>query len=53
MNKFKIVHRDLNLKNILVKYENIEKTKYILKLADYGISKSMVDISNSILKKEH
>ena len=45
MNKLKIVHRDLNLKNILVKYENIEKTKYILKLADYGISKAMVDIS--------
>ena len=45
MNKWKLVHRDLNLKNILVKYENIEKIKYILKLADYGISKAMVDIS--------
>ena len=45
MNELKIVHRDLNLKNILVKYENPEKTKYILKLADYGISKAMIDVS--------
>ena len=45
MNQLKIVHRDLNLKNILVKYENKEKTKYILKISDYGISKEMIDIS--------
>ena len=45
MNQLHLVHRDLNLNNILVKYENKEKTKYILKLADYGISKTMIDIS--------
>ena len=32
MNENKLVHRDLNLKNILIKYENKEKQKYILKL---------------------
>ena len=32
MNENKIAHRDLNLKNILIKYENKEKQKYILKL---------------------
>ena len=45
MNQLNIVHRDLNLKNILVKYENEEKTKYTLKLADYGISRTMIDVS--------
>ena len=39
MNKFNIIHRDLKLENILVKYLNEEKTKYIVKLADYGISR--------------
>ena len=51
MNQLKIVHRDLNLKNILVKYENKEKTKFIVKLADYGISKAMIDISKLHTKK--
>ena len=37
----KIAHRDLKLENILVKYENIEKTKYIFKLTDYGESKKL------------
>ena len=32
MNENKLVHRDLNLKNILIKYGNKEKQKYILKL---------------------
>ena len=39
MNKFNIIHRDLKLENILVKYLNEEKTKYIVKLGDYGISR--------------
>ena len=34
-----IIHRDLKLENILVKYLNEEKTKYIVKLGDYGISR--------------
>jgi surface protein len=51
MNELKLVHRDLNLNNILVKYENEEKTKYILKLADYGISKRMLNTSKLHTKK--
>ena len=35
----KIIHRDLKLTNLLIKYENKEKNKFIIKLADYGISK--------------
>ena len=34
-----IIHRDLKLENILVKYINKEENKIILKLTDYGISK--------------
>ena len=32
MKKKKLIHTDLNLENILIKYENKEKTKYIFKL---------------------
>ena len=35
----RIIHRDLKLENFLVKFINKEKTKYILKLGDYGIGK--------------
>ena len=34
-----VIHRDLKLENFLVKYTNSEKTEYIIKLSDYGISK--------------
>ena len=34
-----IIHRDLKLGNILVKYTDEEKTKFIPKLSDYGLSK--------------
>ena len=37
----KIAHRDLKLENILVKYENKEKTKCTFKLTDYGESKKL------------
>ena len=37
----KIAHRDLKLENILVKYENKEKTKFTFKLTDYGESKTL------------
>ena len=40
-----IVHRDLSLKNILIKYENKEKTKYTVKLSDYGISKQLAKLT--------
>ena len=39
MQKESIIHRDLKLENILVKYINKEKNEIILKLTDYGISK--------------
>ena len=37
----KIMHRDLKLKNIMLKYLNNEKTEYEVKLSDYGFSKSL------------
>ena len=39
MQQKKIIHRDLKLKNFLVKYLDEEKSKYIIKLSDYGIGK--------------
>ena len=44
MNEKKIVHRDLKLENILLKYEN--KDKYIVKLTDYGISRQLLNITH-------
>ena len=41
MFKNQIVHRDLKLENILVKYINKEKSDYIVKLTDYGVSKQV------------
>ena len=37
MSEKKIVHRGLKFENILIKYDNSQKTKYIFKIADYGI----------------
>ena len=37
----KIIHRDIKLENILVKYINGNKKDYIVKLTDYGISKQL------------
>ena len=37
----KLIHRDLKLENILIKYENKEKTKYTLKLTDYEVTKKI------------
>ena len=41
MVKKKLVHRDLKLENILIKYENKEKTKYTIKLTDYEVTKKL------------
>ena len=41
MTREKIVHRDIKLENILVKYENDSKEDFIVKLTDYGISKQV------------
>ena len=40
-----IIHRDLKLENILIKY--IENNKYIIKLADYGSSKRLDSLSKN------
>ena len=45
MNKNHIVHRDLKLDNILIKYTDNTKTKFIVKLSDYGLSKQLVSLS--------
>ena len=41
MHKNQIVHRDLKLGNILIKYTDNTKTKFIPKLSDYGFSKEL------------
>ena len=41
----KITHRDLKLENILIVYEDKEKTKCIYKLTDYGISREYLTFS--------
>ena len=47
MNEKNIVHRDIKLNNILVKYINEEKSKFKVLLSDYGVSNQL----NSITKK--
>ena len=46
MNKNNIVHRDMKLDNILVKFEK-EHKGFIIKLADYGSSKSLKILSST------
>ena len=41
MSKNKIVHRDIKLANILVKYTNKEKTEFIPKMADFNTCKEI------------
>ena len=45
MLKNKIIHRDIKLQNILIKYNNNNKTDYSVKLTDYGISKQLYTLS--------
>ena len=45
MNENKIVHRDLKLDNILIKYEKNNILDFICKLTDYGISKKLNDLT--------
>ena len=51
MSQNKIAHRDLKLENILIKYENIEKTKYTLKLSDYGVTSRLLSLSQRFSTK--
>ena len=41
MNEKKIIHRDLKLENILIKYKNINLNEYEIKLSDFGLSKHL------------
>ena len=41
MNKNNIIHRDLKLGNILIKYTDKNNLKFIPKLSDYGFSKDL------------
>ena len=41
LHQFNIIHRDLKLQNILIKYTDETQTKFIPKLSDYGFSKTM------------
>jgi serine/threonine protein kinase len=47
MQENKIIHRDLKLGNILIKYTDETKKKFIPKLCGYGFSK---ELNNTILK---
>ena len=48
MSEKNIVHRGLKFENILIKYDDSQKSKYIFKIADYGIG----EIVDSFSKKK-
>ena len=50
MKKNNIIHRDLKLENILIKYDDKDKKKYTVKLTDYGCSKRLSSLSKSFCK---
>ena len=41
MNEYNIVHRDIKINNVLIKYLNDEKTKFKVLLSDYGVSNQL------------
>ena len=45
MSERKILHRDLKLENILIKYN--DNKKYIMKISDYGSSKRLISLSRN------
>ena len=49
MKENKIIHRDLKLENILIKYKDKEHKKYIIKLSDYGSSKRLSSLTKNYL----
>ena len=50
MHQHNIIHRDLKLANILIKYTDETQKKFIPKLSDYGFSK---DLNNSNYTETH
>ena len=49
MKENKIIHRDLKLENILIKYKDKEHKKYTIKLSDYGSSKRLSSLTKNYL----
>ena len=47
MKENNIIHRDLKLENILIKYKDKEHKNYIIKLSDYGCSKRLESLSKN------
>ena len=53
MEEKKIIHRDLKLENILLKYIDKEHKKYIIKLCDYGSSKKYTSLTKNYFNSVH
>ena len=47
MEENKIIHRDLKLENILVKYNDEEHSNFTIKLSDYGCSRRLDSLSKN------
>ena len=47
MNENKIVHRDIKLHNILIKYTNKEKKEFKVLLSDYGVSNQIGSLTGN------
>ena len=53
MQEYEIVHRDLKIENIILKFTNKEKTKFIPKICDFDFSKKIEDdLTNTICGSE-
>jgi len=49
MKKNKIIHRDIKINNILVKYLNEEKTNYKVLLCNYVISRQIDSLTRNYM----
>jgi len=48
LNENKIIHRDIKLESILIKYDNKDNDDSLVKLSDYGISKQLFNFTRLI-----